>query len=123
MFTNLSGLFLFIGLEEAVAWLLLVIAGIFEVVWAVALKFSQGFTRLWPTVITIAGLAISTYLLAQAAKTLPIGTAYAVWTGIGAVGVVLLGILLLGEPRSLPRLLFVALIVIGIVGLNLTSGE
>ncbi|HZW04234.1 MAG TPA: quaternary ammonium compound efflux SMR transporter SugE [Anaerolineaceae bacterium] len=105
------------------AWLLLVIAGIFEVVWAVALKFSQGFTRLWPTVITIAGLAISTYLLAQAAKTLPIGTAYAVWTGIGAVGVVLLGILLLGEPRSLPRLLFVALIVIGIVGLNLTSGE
>lgn len=105
------------------AWLLLLIAGLFEVIWAVALKFSEGFTRLWPSLITIAGMAISTYLLAQAAKILPIGTAYAVWTGIGAVGAVVLGILLLGEPRSLPRLLFVALIVIGIIGLNLTGGE
>lgn len=105
------------------AWFVLFFAGLFEVVWAMAMKYSQGFTRLIPSLVTVVGMAISVYLLAQASKSLPIGTAYAVWTGIGAVGAVVLGILLLGEPRSLPRLFFVALIIIGIIGLRFTSGE
>lgn len=100
------------------SWFVLIIAGLFEVAWAICLKFSNGFTRLWPTVGTIAGLVISVGLLGVAARSLPISTAYAVWTGIGAVGAVLCGIIFLGEPVTPLRLACVGLIVIGIVGLK-----
>jgi quaternary ammonium compound-resistance protein SugE len=103
------------------AWVYLVIAGIFEVVWAMGLKYSHGFTKLWPTLITLGGMVISFYLLSLATKTLPMGTAYAVWTGIGALGAVLMGILLLGEPVNVLRIVFLGFILVGIVGLKLTS--
>ncbi|NMW25140.1 MAG: molecular chaperone [Rhodanobacter sp. RIFOXYA1_FULL_67_6] len=103
------------------AWIYLLLAGMFEVVWAIGLKYSDGFSRLWPTVGTLAAMAASIVLLAMAVKTLPIGTAYAIWTGIGAVGAVALGIVLFGDPATLPRLLCVALILVGIVGLKLTA--
>jgi quaternary ammonium compound-resistance protein SugE len=103
------------------AWIYLLIAGLFEVGWAVGLKYTEGFTRLWPSVWTLAALAVSMALLALAVRELPIGTAYAVWTGIGAVGTALLGILLFGEPRDLPRLLCIALILAGLLGLKLVS--
>ncbi|WP_108472294.1 quaternary ammonium compound efflux SMR transporter SugE [Rhodanobacter thiooxydans] len=104
------------------AWIYLLLAGLFEVVWAIGLKYTDGFTRPWPTVGTLAAMAVSIVLLAMAVKTLPIGTAYAIWTGIGAVGAVALGIVLFGDPATLPRLLCVALILVGIVGLKLTAG-
>lgn len=107
--------------SRAVAWLLLILAGIFEVVWAVGLKYSAGFTRLTPALITVAAVIVSMGLLALAARSLPIGTAYAVWTGIGTVGAVLLGILLFGDSASLLRLVFVALILVGIIGLKLVG--
>ena len=103
------------------AWLYLLIAGIFEVVWAIGLKYTQGFTRLFPSIITLIGMVISFYFLAQATKTLPIGTAYAVWTGIGAVGSVILGILLFNEPYNLYRVVFLFFIIIGIIGLKFTA--
>lgn len=103
------------------AWVYLFIAGIFEVVWAMGLKYSHGFTKLWPTLITLAGMIVSFWFLSLASKTLPIGTAYAVWTGIGALGAVVMGMVLLGEPVSVTRFLFLGLIVAGIVGLKLTS--
>ncbi len=103
------------------AWIYLLLAGLFEVVWAIGLKYTEGFTRLWPTVGTVTAMVISIVLLAMAVKTLPIGTAYAIWTGIGAVGAVALGIVLFGDPATLPRLLCVALIVVGIIGLKLTA--
>jgi quaternary ammonium compound-resistance protein SugE len=103
------------------AWIYLLIAGIFEVVWAIGLKYTQGFTRLYPTMVTIIGMAASFYFLSLATKTLPIGTAYAVWTGIGALGAVILGMILFNEPRDLPRILFLAFILAGIIGLKLTS--
>jgi quaternary ammonium compound-resistance protein SugE len=103
------------------AWIYLLLAGLFEVIWAIGLKYTEGFTRLWPTVGTVTGMVISIALLAMAVKTLSIGTAYAIWTGIGAVGAVALGIVLFGDPATLPRLLCVALIVVGIVGLKLTA--
>ncbi|MBD0381951.1 DMT family transporter [Paenibacillus sedimenti] len=105
------------------AWLYLFIAGVFEVVWAIALKFSNGFTRLVPTSITIAGMIVSFYFLAIATKTLPIGTAYAAWTGIGAAGAIIVGTLFLGEPVSLVRILFMILILVGVLGLKFTSGH
>ncbi|WP_210364713.1 quaternary ammonium compound efflux SMR transporter SugE [Bacillus sp. REN3] len=105
------------------AWFYLVIAGIFEVVWAIGLKYTEGFTKLVPSAVTAIGMVISFYFLSMAVKTLPIGTAYAVWTGIGAAGAVILGIVLFGEPRSILRLMFVAFILIGIVGLKVTSGN
>jgi quaternary ammonium compound-resistance protein SugE len=105
------------------AWLILLVAGTFEVAWAVGLKFTAGLTRLWPSVLTISGGLASFVLLAQAAKSLPIGTAYAVWTGIGAVGTAALGIVLFGESHNWPRLACILLIVAGIVGLRLTSGR
>ncbi|MCI3926924.1 quaternary ammonium compound efflux SMR transporter SugE [Paenibacillus sp. TRM 82003] len=105
------------------AWIYLAVAGLFEIVWAISLKYTQGFTRLTPSLITLAGMAISFYLLAQATKTLPIGTAYAVWTGIGAVGAVTVGMLFLNEPVNMPRLFFLALILVGMIGLKLTSGH
>ncbi|HEY1588321.1 MAG TPA: multidrug efflux SMR transporter, partial [Rhodanobacter sp.] len=91
------------------AWIYLLLAGLFEVVWAIGLKYSDGFTRLWPTVGTVTAMVISIVLLAMAVKTLPIGTAYAIWTGIGALGAVALGIVLFGDPATLPRLLCVGL--------------
>ncbi len=103
------------------AWVYLFIAGIFEVVWAMGLKYSHGFTKLWPTLITLGGMIVSFWLLSLASKTLPIGTAYAVWTGIGALGAVVMGMVLLGEPVSVTRFVFLGLIVAGIVGLKLTS--
>ena len=104
------------------AWTLLFVAGLFEVAWAVGLKYTQGFTRLWPTVATGAAMVVSMVLLARAVQTLPIGTAYAVWTGIGAVGATMLGMALLGEPRDAARLACIGLIVAGILGLRLVSG-
>jgi len=105
------------------AWVILVIAGLFETVWAIGLKYTQGFTRLWPSVITIAGMVISFYLLSVSLKQLPIGTAYAVWTGIGAVGTALIGIFFLGEPKDIARVLSILLIVAGIVGLKIFTPE
>ena len=105
------------------AWVYLVIAGLFEIVWAMGLKASEGFSRPLPSAITVVGMIISVYFLALAAKVLPIGTAYAIWTGIGAVGAIIMGIILFNEPRDLPRIAFLALIVIGIVGLKIVSPE
>jgi quaternary ammonium compound-resistance protein SugE len=105
------------------AWLILIVAGMFEIAWAVGLKFTHGLTRLWPSVLTVVGGLTSFALLAQAAKSLPIGTAYAVWTGIGAVGTALLGMVLFDEPRDWVRLACILLIVIGIGGLRLTSSH
>jgi quaternary ammonium compound-resistance protein SugE len=102
-------------------WIVLVIAGLFEVAWATGLKYTEGFTRLWPSAWTVAAMAVSLLLLAQALKTLPIGTAYAVWTGIGAVGTAVMGIILFGESRDAMRLACIAVIVAGIVGLRLSS--
>ena len=101
------------------AWVILVIAAVFETGWAIGLKYSEGFTRLWPTVWTLAALAVSMVLLAAAARTLPIGTAYAVWTGIGAAGTAVLGMWLFAESASAPRILCILMIVAGVVGLKL----
>ena len=103
------------------AWTLLLIAGVFEIGWAVGLKYSDGFTRPWPTTLTVAAMVISMVLLGLAAKDLPIGTAYAVWTGIGAAGAFVLGILLFREPATALRILCVSLIIVGVVGLKLLS--
>jgi len=99
-------------------WLLLLLAGLFEVCWAIGLKLSDGFTHLRWTAFTAVTLAVSMFLLAQALRTLPVGTAYAVWTGVGAVGTAILGIVMFGEPRTVARLFFIAMIVVGIVGLR-----
>lgn len=99
----------------------LVVAGLLEVVWAVGLKQTDGFTKVGPSVLTLGAMLVSFYLLALALKTLPVGTGYAVWTGIGAVGTALIGIWILGEPRDLPRLVSIGLIVAGIVGLRLAT--
>jgi quaternary ammonium compound-resistance protein SugE len=103
------------------AWLLLFVAGLCEVMWAVTLKYTDGFTRVWPSVGVFVGGIISVYLLGMATKQIPIGTAYAIWTGIGAVGTALLGIALFDEPRTALRLCFIALIVVGIAGLRWVS--
>ncbi|MBI4419597.1 MAG: multidrug efflux SMR transporter [Gemmatimonadetes bacterium] len=101
------------------AWGLLTLAGLFEIVWAVLLKHTQGFSRPLPSVVTIAAMFASFWFLSRALESIPVGTAYAVWTGIGAVGTALIGVLWLGEPRSTPRLLCIGLIVVGILGLRL----
>lgn len=103
------------------AWLALGIAGLLEVVWATSMKYSNGFTRLWPSVVTVVTMLASFLLLAQAMRVLPLGTAYAVWTGIGAVGAAIVGIVVLGEPRTALRIAFIAMIVGGIAGLKATS--
>ena len=103
------------------SWIILVIAGLFEIGWAIGLKYTEGFTRLWPSVGTVASMLISVGLLGLAMRDLPVGTAYAVWTGIGAVGTVILGIVLMGDPANAPRLACVGLILAGIIGLKLTS--
>lgn len=102
-------------------WLILVVAGLFEVGWAIGLKYTDGFTRLWPTVGTVLAMIISLGLLGIAMKSLPVGTSYAVWVGVGAVGTAILGIVLLGEPANAGRLISLGLIVAGIVGLKLAS--
>ena len=103
------------------AWLILVIAGLFEVGWAIGLKYTDGFTRLWPTVGTILATVISIGLLGIAMKSLPVGTSYAVWVGVGAVGTAILGIVLFGESADTGRLISLGLILAGIVGLKLTA--
>lgn len=103
------------------AWFILIVAGLFEIGWAIGLKYTEGFSRLWPTVWTAAAMAVSLWLLGLAMKSLPVGTAYTVWVGVGAVGTVALGIVLLGEPANAGRLLSVGLIIAGIVGLKLTT--
>ncbi len=105
-------------MTEGRAWMYVVVAGLFEVVWAVGLKYSAGFSKPWPSAVTVVAMAVSMWLLAQALRVLPAGSGYAVWTGIGAVGTAILGIVLLGESRSVPRVAFIAMIVVGIIGLK-----
>lgn len=102
-------------------WIVLGVAGLFEIVWAIGLKYTDGFSKLWPSVGTITAMVISVSLLAAAMKSLPVGTAYAVWTGIGAIGTVIMGILLLDEVASTPRLVCIGLILTGIIGLKLSA--
>jgi quaternary ammonium compound-resistance protein SugE len=103
------------------AWLILVIAGLFEVGWAIGLKYTEGFSRLWPTIGTVFAMVMSVWLLSIAMKSLPVGTAYSIWVGVGAAGTVILGIVLFREPANAARLISVALIIIGIVGLKLAT--
>ncbi|MBW7921703.1 MAG: quaternary ammonium compound efflux SMR transporter SugE [Rubellimicrobium sp.] len=103
------------------AWAILFLAGLFEIGWAIGLKYSHGFTRLWPSAATVVAMALSVWLLGLALRALPLGTAYAVWTGIGTVGTAILGMMLFAEPASALRLASIALIVAGIVGLRLLS--
>ena len=105
------------------AWVYLMIAGVLEVQWAVTMKYTEGFTKLWPSVFCIMGMAASVYFLALAQKTLPLGTSYAIWTGIGAVGATICGIILFNEPRDIARILCILLIAAGILGLKMTSGH
>ena len=110
-------------MNATLAWSLLVVAGIMEVGWAIGLKYTEGFSRLWPTAATLVAMVASVALLAQALKVIPVGTGYAVWTGIGAVGTAVMGMWLFGESREPLRLACIALIVAGIVGLKLFSGD
>jgi quaternary ammonium compound-resistance protein SugE len=102
-------------------WIILIVAGLFEVGWAIGLKYTEGFTRLWPTLWTIMAMIISLGLLGIAMKGLPVGTAYSIWVGVGAVGTVILGIVLLGESASVPRMISVVLIIAGIIGLKIST--
>ena len=101
------------------SWLLLILAGLFEIGWAVGLKYTEGFTRLWPSIFTVASMAVSVLLLGLAVKQLPIGTAYGVWVGIGAMGTAIAGIVLLGEGVSLLKIASLVLILLGVLGLKL----
>ncbi|MCB5184471.1 quaternary ammonium compound efflux SMR transporter SugE [Methylobacillus gramineus] len=103
------------------SWFTLVIAGLLEVVWAIGLKYTEGFTKLWPSVGTITAMILSVVLLSIAMRSLPVGTAYAVWVGIGAVGTVILGIFLFNEPTSMIRMISLGLIIAGIIGLKLAA--
>ncbi len=103
------------------AWILLVLAGLFEVAWAIGLKYSEGFTRFWPSAVTVLAAIVSLGLLGLAMKSLAVGTAYAVWVGVGAIGTAALGIMLFGEPANAGRLLSLALILAGLIGLKLSS--
>ena len=105
------------------AWILIVIAGLLEVAWSIGMKYTEGFTRLWPSLFTGAGIVASMLLLSYAAKSLPIGTAYGVWVGIGAAGAAIVGMLVLGEPATAARIFFIALLLVAIVGLKATSGH
>lgn len=105
------------------AWVILIVAGLLEIVWAVTLKRTEGFTRLGPSLVTLAAMVASFWLLSQSMKTLPTGTSYAVWVGIGAAGTALVGILFLGEPRTAFRLVSLALILLGVIGLRLAEGR
>jgi quaternary ammonium compound-resistance protein SugE len=103
------------------SWIILVVAGLFEIGWAIGLKYTEGFTRLWPSLGTIVAMIVSLSLLGVAMKSLPVGTSYAVWVGVGAVGTAILGIVLLGEPATAARLVSLALIIAGIIGLKLSA--
>jgi quaternary ammonium compound-resistance protein SugE len=103
------------------AWIHLLVAGLLEIFWAVSLKYTEGFARLWPSIFTVAGMVASFYFLAQALKTIPVGTGYAIWTGIGAAGTAILGIILFAESAAWSRLACISLIVAGIIGLKITS--
>jgi quaternary ammonium compound-resistance protein SugE len=103
------------------AWMYLLLAGLLEIVWAIGLKYTEGFTRLWPSVMTIVVAWLSFYLLALAVKTIPVGTGYAIWTGIGAAGVAVLGMAIFDEPATFARFFFLALIIAGIIGLKLAG--
>ena len=103
-------------------WVYLTIAGVFECVWAIGLRYTDGFTRVLPSLVTVAAMAVSFLMLSLAMRAIPVGTAYAVWTGIGAVGVAILGIVLFGESRDIVRLISIGLIVLGILGLRLSNG-
>ena len=105
------------------SWVILFVAGLFETSWAIGMKYSDSFTKLYPSIFTILTMAMSVYLLSVSLKTIPVGTAYAVWTGIGAVGTAILGIILFGESRDLARIGFIFLIIAGIVGLRIFSGK
>lgn len=105
------------------AWIVLLLAGLFEIGWAAGLKYTEGFTRLWPSVWTVSAMLVSLWLLGLAMKSLPLGTAYSVWVGIGAAGTVAVGILLRGEPATVGRLASVALIIAGVIGLKLATPE
>lgn len=102
-------------------WIILIVAGFFEIAWAIGMKYSEGFTKLTPSIFTIASMIISMGLLAYAVKHIPVGTAYAIWTGIGAVGTAILGIILFNESKEFMRIFFISLIIIGIVGLKIFS--
>lgn len=104
-------------------WFILFIAGLFETAWAIGMKYSHGFTKLYPSIFTLLTMSLSVYLLSVSLKTLPVGTAYAVWTGIGAVGTAILGIILFGESKELIRIFFIFLIIAGIIGLRVFSGK
>jgi quaternary ammonium compound-resistance protein SugE len=108
-------------MSVSLSWIVLFLAGLFEVGWAIGLKYTEGFTRFWPTVGTVVAMVVSVVLLGLAVKQLPVGSAYAVWVGVGAVGTVILGILLLGESASLARLVSVGFIIVGIIGLKLAT--
>lgn len=108
-------------MSVSLSWFILILAGLFEVGWAIGLKYTEGFTRFWPTVGTVLAMVISVALLGLALKQLPVGSAYAIWVGVGAVGTVILGILLLGESASLARLISVGFIIVGIIGLKLAT--
>lgn len=103
------------------SWIILVLAGLFEIGWAVGLKYTEGFTRFWPSVLTLTSVGISMFLLGVAVKSLPIGTAYPIWVGIGTVGAVILGVVLFNEPVNAPRLISVGLIIAGVIGLKATT--
>ncbi|MEU1086158.1 multidrug efflux SMR transporter [Streptomyces sp. NPDC005576] len=105
------------------AWVLLIVAGLLEVGWSIGMKYADGFTRLWPSVFTVLGIVASMLLLAQAARSLPIGTAYGVWVGIGAAGAAVLGMVVLHEPVTAARIFFVCLLLVSVVGLKATSGH
>lgn len=108
-------------MSQTAAWLMLIVAGLFEVGWAIGLRYTDGFSRFWPTAWTAIALVVSIVLLGVAVRTLPLGTAYAVWVGIGAVGTAALGIVLLGEPATVARLASIGLVVAGVVGLKLAT--
>ena len=116
-----SGLPLRNCIGVSMPWINLAIAGILEVLWAISLKYTEGFSRLWPNLFTVAGMVASFYFLAQALKVIPVGTGYAIWTGIGAAGTAILGIILFGESTAPARLACITVIVAGIIGLKLTS--
>lgn len=104
------------------AWLILIVSGLFETVWSTSMKYSDGFTRLWPSIITLIAMAISVFGLAYAMRTIPLGTAYVIWTGIGAIGAFVMGIMFFNDPLTLARIFFAALIVAGLIGLKVTAG-
>ncbi len=104
-------------------WFILFVAGLFETAWAIGMKYSNGFTKIYPSIFTLATMSLSVYLLSVSLKTLPVGTAYAVWTGIGTVGTAILGIILFGESKEFIRVFFMFLIIVGILGLRIFSGK